>query len=199
MRVWGKSFTAVSWSHWLEHSCTILSSVVLTWSSVQILAFKCALKQWSRNSSPVLNTFTALSTCFLFSCSRRLHRLPGCIGVPHKIMYRTFRHSQRKWKSPAFKVHNHAFYTIALCIGLFPNKPHLAPHWPMTVLSFCSISPCLHSLHPLMTLHVNWSPTTTFCVHTFMCACVCVHVCVCTCVWCKNVINACIVSVEQSW
>ena len=90
------SFSVVSSSYSLEVMCWIGSHVLVVSNLVRIPAMSCALNACTRNSSPTLNTLTALSTFVRCMISRRLHKEPGCDGVPQNIVKITFRHSHRK-------------------------------------------------------------------------------------------------------
>ena len=99
-RVFSIRDSAVSCSHWKDFSWSMVSFLLFSFNTLQILAARCALKTCTRNSSPMLNTLTDLSTCKRRTYSRRLHNEPVCDGDPQKILKMTRKHSHKKWKSP---------------------------------------------------------------------------------------------------
>ena len=58
-------------------SWLISSSGYFNFKWQHMLAIRCALKAWTINSSPTLNTFTPLSTCLRLMYSHMLQSEPG--------------------------------------------------------------------------------------------------------------------------
>lgn len=127
------------YNDWGWSTVVVLASIL---NSSMITVVRWALKTCSRNSSPILNTLTSLVTRFRWIISRKLHSEPCWPGFPQKILNTTLKHSHRKWLT---------LYRII--ISILPGTSHAHDK-----RSFTHNSLCLHSLLPLIFLHVSWSP-----------------------------------------